>query len=329
MIITRTPLRISFVGGGTDLPEFYERSPGAVLSASIDKYIYLMAHPFFKKDQIHLKYSKTELVSSPEAINHPIFREVFMELGMKGIEISSTADIPSGTGLGSSSSFTVGLYHCLNAYGNNYCNKAFLAEKACELEIQKLKEPIGKQDQYAAAFGGLNLIRFEPNGNVLVEPVLITKDRLRSLEKNLLMFYTGDIRSAKSILNEQKNNTINSKVKFDTLKQMMDQVSELKKILEKGQLDDLGYLLDDAWKLKKSMASSISNKKINFYYNLAVQEGGALGGKLLGAGGGGFLLFYAISEKHDQLRHALKELREVNFSISQNGSELILYDQHD
>lgn len=321
MIITRTPFRISFCGGGSDLPSFYEKHPGCVISTSINKYMYLTAHPFFDMDKIMLKYSKTELVNCIEDISHQIFKEVLNEFKVKGIEITSVADIPAGTGLGSSSSFTVGLLHSLYSYHGKFVSKEKLASKACVVEIEKLGEPIGKQDQYAAAYGGLNYISFQSNGKVFVEPIIMKAETYNRLENNLLMFYTGDVRSASKILAEQNKN-MNDQVKFDNLVQMTDLTKEMKKALEANQLDSFGEILHESWLLKQSLASGISNQVINDYYELALKNG-AKGGKLLGAGGGGFLLFYCEEEEQGKLREALKDLRELDFKFDYEGSKVV------
>lgn len=206
MIITKTPFRISFAGGGSDLADFYEQYGGCVLSTSINRYCYISIHPYFNERYTMLKYSENELVESLSEIKHRIFNCVLNEANLHGVEITSTADIPGGTGLGSSSTFTVGLLNTVNCYRGKYMSKGALAEKACEVEIQKLGSPIGKQDQYAAAFGGLNFIRFHKDGTTSVAPIVMQPETYRKLQKNLVMFYTGDVRSANSILAEQKKN---------------------------------------------------------------------------------------------------------------------------
>lgn len=326
MIITRTPFRISFCGGGSDLPSFYEKHPGCVISTSINKYMYLTAHPFFDLDKIMLKYSKTELVDSIDDISHQIFKEILSDFMLKGIEITSIADIPAGTGLGSSSSFTVGLLHSLYSYQGRFISKEKLASEACVIEIEKLGEPIGKQDQYAAAYGGLNYISFQPNGKVFVEPIIMKADTYDRLENNLLMFYTGDVRSASKILAEQNKN-MNDQVKFDNLVQMTELTKEMKKVLEANQLDSFGEILHESWILKQSLASGISNPVINDYYELALKNG-AKGGKLLGAGGGGFLLFYCEEGEQAKLREALRDLRELDFKFDYEGSKVVYVEGH-
>lgn len=321
MIVTQTPFRVSFCGGGSDLPSFYKNHPGCVLSTTIDKYVYISIHPSFYTDHIVLKYNQTENVLKHEHINHKIFRTVLESYGIKGIEITVIADIPSGTGLGSSSSFTVGLLHAINKYLNINITKEFLAAEACNIEINKLNEPIGKQDQYAAAYGGLNFITFNSDDSIDVEPVKIDPLTFKELEDNLLMFYTGTVRSASEILKNQNDN-MHNKNKFDNIIKMTQLTSKLKVALESGNLNEFGTIMNENWLLKKTLSSKISNPKIDYYYNLAIRNG-ALGGKLLGAGGGGFLLFYARKENHEKLRRSLQDLREINFKFDSLGSTSI------
>lgn len=324
MIITKTPFRISFVGGGSDLAAFYERSAGAVLSTSINKYMYISSHKFFEPDKIRTKYSQTETVNKLADLNHPILRTVLEKFNINGgLEVSSIADVPSGTGMGSSSSFTVGLLHNLHAVTNQLATKESLAAGACEIEIDLLKEPIGKQDQYAAAYGGLNVIEFLPNGHVNVDPVYMSIDRRAELESNLMMFYIGNIRSASAILSEQRKNT-SDEAKFKALQQMVKLVYELRDNLISGQLDEMGRILHENWELKQQLASGITNPTINEIYQTAMQNG-ALGGKLLGAGGGGFMLFYCPKEKQAKLKEKLSGIRPFDFTFEQDGSKLIHY----
>lgn len=321
MIITRTPFRISFVGGGSDMATFYREHPGAVLSTTVNKYMYISSHEFFDPEVIRVKYSKTEEVNHASELQHPIFREVITALDVCGVEISSIADVPSGTGMGSSSSFTVGLLHNLYALKSVLANKERLAAEACMTEIEKLGEPIGKQDQYAAAYGGLNIIRFHADEHVDVEPLLLPKETQNRLEENLLMFYTGSQRSASKILATQKKN-IESRDKQDILLEMTGLVDHLSDELHAGNVDAMGTLLHRNWLLKKQLATSISNPLINDAYETALKHG-ALGGKLLGAGGGGFLLFYCPVEQQQKLRDALKGLREFQFNFEREGSKII------
>jgi D-glycero-alpha-D-manno-heptose-7-phosphate kinase len=325
MIITKTPFRISFVGGGSDLEAFYARSKGAVLSTSINKYMYISSHAFFEPEKLRVKYSQTETVSSVSDLKHPILRTAFDMFGIKGgLEVSSIADLPSGTGMGSSSSFTVGLLHNLHAQTHKYASKHQLAAEACELEIERLKEPIGKQDQYAAAFGGLNVIEFHSNGEVSVDPVYLSPDIYDKLESSLCLYYIGNQRSASSILSEQRKNT-GSEDKFRMLQNMVALVYELREALMKGNLEDFGRLMHENWKMKQELASGISNPLIGELYETALKNG-ATGGKLLGAGGGGFMLFYCPPEKQAGLDEALKKVRRFPFKFEQEGSKLIHYD---
>lgn len=323
MIITKTPFRISFVGGGSDLPAYYTQRKGAVLSTTIDKYMYISTHKFFEKDKIRCKYSQTETVDHVDELQHPILRTVLKDFDLNGIEVSSIADIPGGTGMGSSSSFTVGLLHNLTAYSNLDISKEGLGSGACRVELDLLKEPIGKQDQYAAAFGGLNLIEFLPNGSVNVEPVLISDQTRKELNSNLKLYYIGNQRSASGILAEQKKNTA-QKEKFDTLGKMVDLVYDLKDALTEGNLDDFGAILNQNWLLKQSLATGITNQRINDLYATAL-DAGALGGKLLGAGGGGFMLFYVPTQKQSAVDKAMQTLdaESFDFSMESLGSQII------
>jgi D-glycero-alpha-D-manno-heptose-7-phosphate kinase len=324
MIISRTPFRISFVGGGSDMETFYSRHQGAVLSTSIDKYMYISSHRYFYKDQIQVKYSRTETVDSINELTHPLLREALRMTGISGgIEISSIADIPSGTGMGSSSSFTVGLLHNLYAINRKFITHDDLAKKACEIEIDIVKEPIGKQDQYAAAFGGLNIIYFNQDGTVRVEPLYIKSSIYHTLEENLVMFFIGNQRKASDILSEQKKNA-SQEDKFNTLKQMVGLVFDLRDSLYTEKLDDFGKILHENWILKQKLASKISNSEIDEIYSAGL-KGGATGGKLLGAGGGGFMLFYCEKSKQDKLRTALNKFTTFDFKFELDGSKIIYF----
>lgn len=324
MIITRTPFRISFAGGGSDLPSYYEKFGGAVLSVSINKYMYLFMHDYFDSNKYMLKYSKTELVDSLDKIQHPILKAVFSKYNISGVDFSSIADIPAGTGLASSSAFTVGLINLCNVYTDKYMEKSDIAKLACDIEINELKEPIGKQDQYACACGGLNFIEFSKDGNVDIENLYLQSDAYRVLEKNLLMFYTGKTRSAGSILAEQKKNTEEDIKKINNLHKMVKLAKELKAELLKGNVDAMGDILHSGWLYKKELANGISNPDIDYYYDLAMKNG-AKGGKLLGAGGGGFLLFYVEEQFRNKVRTALKDLKEIDFNFDSKGTNLIYY----
>ena len=320
MIITKTPFRVSFCGGGSDMANFYEKYGGCVLSTSINKYCYISIHPYFNENQTLLKYSENELVDSPDQIKHRIFRQVLTDMGIHGVEISSTADIPGGTGLGSSSTFTVGLLNTLNCYKGKFVSKDKLAKLACEVEIEKLGNPIGKQDQYGAALGGLNFINFNQDGSVSHEPILMEGKTYKKLQKNLLMFYTGTTRSANTILAEQTKN-ITSDDKARNLLKMCGLAKDMKVALENNDISSFGKILDEGWQLKKELASGIANQAIDEAYEIAMKNG-ALGGKLLGAGGGGFLLFYCEEEKQEQLKKAIG-LRELDFSFERDGTSVI------
>lgn len=320
MIITKTPFRISFCGGGSDIAAFYEQYGGCVLSTSINKYMYISIHPYFNENQTLLKYSENELVDDIKDIKHSIFHAVLNDMGISGVEISSTADVPSGTGLGSSSTFAVGLLHTLYSFKGKFASKAKLAREACQVEIERLGSPIGKQDQYAAAYGGLNFIRFNRDGTVSVSPIMMQADTYKKLNRNLLMFYTGMTRSANDILSEQKENIIQD-AKNENLRQMCHLAEAMKERLEHNDLTSFGRILNQSWELKRSLASGISNPQIDRAYETAM-ENGALGGKLLGAGGGGFLLFYCEPDKQEQLRRNIG-LKEFEFSFEQDGTSVV------
>jgi hypothetical protein len=320
MIITKTPFRVSFCGGGSDMANFYEKYGGCVLSTSINKYCYISIHPYFNENQTLLKYSENELVDDISRIKHRIFKQVLGDMNIHGVEITSTADIPGGTGLGSSSTFTVGLLNTLNCYNGKFVSKNKLASLACEVEIEKLGNPIGKQDQYGAALGGLNFIKFNQDGSVSHEPIMMDGKVYKQLQKNLLMFYTGTTRSANTILAEQtKNITVDDKAK--NLLKMCDLARDMKSALESNDISSFGRILDEGWQLKKELASGIANPAIDEAYDIAMKNG-ALGGKLLGAGGGGFLLFYCEEEKQEQLKKAIG-LRELEFTFERDGTSVI------
>jgi len=322
VIIVRTPTRASFCGGGSDLPVFYKKHGGAVLSAGLNRYVYLSIHPFFYRDRLICKYSKNELVDNPSELEHPIFRVLLEKFGLNGVEVVSTADVPAGTGLGSSSSFTVGLLHTLYAYTGKYVSAASLADEACRTEIDVLGEPIGKQDQYAAAFGGLNVYRFNKDGSVSVEPVIMSPEAMERMERNLLMFYTGDLRSASQILSEQGKNVVTDNDMEKAQLDICKMTDELHKELISDNIDALGGILHAGWEQKRKLASGITNPLINDAYDNALAAG-ASGGKLLGAGGGGFLLFYVPEHRHNAVKNALSHLTYMQFGFSRNGSTVI------
>lgn len=321
MIISRTPFRISFAGGGSDLPAYYRRETGAVLSTTIDKYIYIAIHPYFYDNKIQLKYSKTELVSEIGEINHPIFRAVLNMYNLTGVDINSIADVPSGTGLGSSSSFTVGLLNAIKAYQSRVASAEILAKNACHIEIDLLGGPIGKQDQYAAAYGGFNFITFYPDESVNVEKIIMDSQKKRELEKNLIMIYTGDVRSANHIL-EKQNEEILHNGKFDSQRNIVKLAYDLKEALINNKIDDFGRILNEGWLLKKSLTKSISNPLVDGIYEKGIKSG-AIGGKLLGAGGGGFILFYCPQEKQEFFRMSMRSYRELKFNFDNFGSKII------
>ena len=304
MIISKTPLRISFVGGGTDLPSFYEKDFGAVLSCTIDKYVYVIVKERFD-DLIYVNWTKKEIVNNPDEIEHDLVREAMKKAGIeKGVEITILADIPSeGSGLGSSSSLTIGLLNAFYEFKGIQVSAERLAREACEIEIDIIGKPIGKQDHYAAAFGGINEIIFYKNEDVKVTKVDLTNDMFRILGSNLLLFYTNITRTADDILKKQKEKTL---LVYGTLSAMRDQVLYLKNHLENGSNDDLGTILRQSWDMKKSLLSEISNEKIDKMYERALNAG-AVGGKICGAGGGGFLLLYVSLDKQNSVRKYLKK----------------------
>ncbi len=323
MIITRTPLRISFCGGGTDLPSYYTREQGAVVSTSVNKYIYITINRLSRyfNHKISLKYSRTELVNSVDEVRHPIIREAMKLTGVtEGVEITSMADIPSGTGLGSSSSYAVSLLHALHSFKGEAVSAGRLAEEACRIEIGLLGDPIGKQDQYIAAYGGICHIRFNPDESVFVDPVICSYATKRALLDNLVIFFTGGVRRAGDILEVQKATTHQ---KMDVLRKMKDLCVNMLDVLRDARsLSNFGEILHEGWKLKRSLVETISNDSINHYYEEA-RKAGAIGGKVLGAGGGGFLLFYVEPHKRQKVREALEDLPELPFRFEPQGSKVI------
>ncbi len=327
MIITRSPLRVSLGGGGTDLPSYYREHSGFVIAAAIDKYVYITLHRTFAQELI-LKYSKLEHVKSVEEVQHPILREALRLTGVEipHLEITSMADIPSGTGLGSSGSFTTALLKALHAYKKNLVHPQELAEQACQIELDILKEPIGKQDQYIAAYGGLTCFRFLPNNQVEAWPLRIDRDTLYNLEDNLLLFFTGYTRSASEILQEQdRRSKENDREMTSNLHFVKELGRESKEALESGDLARFAELMNVHWEYKKQRSPGMSNGEINRWYESA-RENGALGGKLIGAGGGGFLMFYANDKV--RLRRAMHEsgLQEVRFRFDFEGTKVLVQD---
>lgn len=325
MIITRSPLRITLGGGGTDLASYYERYGGFLVAAAINKYVYITLHRTFQPGYI-IKYSEMERVNNVEQIQHPIIRESLKLLNFESdyLEITSMADIPAGTGLGSSSSFTTALLKALHTYKRNIIHPKDLAEQACEIEINKIGEPIGKQDQYISAYGGITCLEFANNGEVKAYPLKIDKEILYDLEDNLLIFFTGYSRSASTILEEQrKKSQANNKEMIDNLHFIKELGIRSKDALEKGDLTKFGELMNKHWLHKKKRSGQMSNSKIDKWYNLAINNG-AIGGKLIGAGGGGFLMFYAKDKI--KLRHSMMQagLEEVRFSFDFEGTKLLV-----
>jgi D-glycero-alpha-D-manno-heptose-7-phosphate kinase len=325
VIISRTPLRMSFVGGGSDLPSFYRIHGGAVVSTAIDKYVYVNVNRKFD-DGIRVAYSKTEEVDRVEQIDHRIVRASMQFLQMNGgIEITTIADIPSkGTGLGSSSTFTVGLLHVLNAFKGQYVSSEQLGKDSCHIEIERCGEPIGKQDQYAAAFGGLNLIEFKPDDSVIVSPIICDRSTVAELETNTLVFYTGISRSASTLLKQQSEEVASSGQKQRAMARMVALAYALREELHKNNVSAFGEILHENWMLKKSMVSGVSTNDIDEWYRVA-RTAGATGGKILGAGAGGFLMLYAPRELHDRIKSALHPLRHVPVGFEPLGSRIIFY----
>lgn len=324
MIVSKTPLRMSFVGGGSDLPAFYREEEGAVLSTSIDKYMYICVNKKFD-GRIRISYTKTEDVERRQEVEHPLVREALDLVGINGgIEIASMADIPSkGSGLGSSSSYTVGLLNALYAFRNQFASKEMLATQACEIEIDRCGEPIGKQDQYAAAYGGLNLIRFHPDDSVSVDPVICKPSLLQEMEDSILVFFTGRTRSASAVLANQSKamGMANRRV---LMRRMVKLAFEMKEQLVTGTLEHLGSLLDENWRLKSQLTSGITDPQIDALYAAGISNG-ALGGKLLGAGNGGFMMFYAPKEKHAKIISTLSCLELVKFRFDFAGAQVVFY----
>lgn len=317
MIITKTPFRISFAGGGTDIKEFYQNEPGAVVSVTIDKYVYLSMHPLFNDKGYHLKYFNNELVKETDKIKHPIIREVFKRYNISGVDFNSTADIPSGTGLGSSSSFTVGLINICNFYNTHkHLSPEAIADYACKIEIDILKFPIGKQDQYATTYGGMNFIQFNPD-NVVIERIGLSKEKRHQLENSLILFYLGGTRESSSVLTMQRERIVEN---VPALRKMAILANNLRDELNNDSIYNFGKILHDGWMYKKELASNITNGAIDYWYKTAL-ENGAEGGKLLGAGNGGFLLLFAPKGK--ELLRASMRLYELPFKFEESGTKII------
>jgi D-glycero-alpha-D-manno-heptose-7-phosphate kinase len=323
MIISQTPLRLSFLGGGSDLPSYYRRRGGAVLSTAIDKCVYVTVSRKFD-DAVRVSYSRTEEVADAAKVEHPIVREALGLLGIKGgVEITSVADIPAkGTGLGSSSTFSVGLLNALHAYAGRHASAEQLGEQACDIEINRCGEPIGKQDQYAAAFGGFNFIRFHADESVEVQKLMCARETIEELQSMLMMFYTGVTRSASALLKEQSANMTGEDEKVAVMDRMVVSAESVLGDLQANRLDTLGPALDESWHMKKGLASGISNAEIDQAYE-AAKSAGALGGKILGAGGGGFLLFLVPPGRQQAVGEALRRLRQTPFRFARHGSRII------
>ena len=323
MIISKTPFRVSFCGGGSDLPDFYRHGYGAVVTSAIDKFVYLAIHRFFEPRFV-LKYSQTETAESIDAIKHPLIRECLRFAGTtEFVEITSFADIPSsGSGLGSSSAFSVGLINALLSMQGRMPSRETCAAGACEVEIERLGEPIGKQDQYAAAYGGLSYIRFNADGSVHVDPIVLDRATRDALDDRLLLFFTGVTRKASEILSEQRRNIVGDPKTFDNLSRIRDQADELHASLARGNLDAIGTSMHEGWMRKKQMASGVSSPEFDSIYE-AARGAGAMGGKLLGAGGGGFFLFYVEPPRRQAVLDALAKLRHIEFRLERQGTRII------
>lgn len=322
MIISRTPFRVSFVGGGTDLPSFYSRhrEGGAVISMAVSRYVYITVNRRFD-ETLRLSYSKTEIVDQLDGVKHPLFREALRATGVKrGIEATSIADIPSGTGLGSSSSFAVGLLHALHAFQGRHKTAEDLADEACHLEIEVLGEPIGKQDQYAAAFGGLRRYRFNSDGTVFVDPVICSEETKGRLFEHLMFFYLGGTRDARQILESQSKQTSNNLEQLERMRELVDRFHDV--LVTGGDMRALGEILHESWLCKRQLAENVSNSRVDELYECA-RSVGALGGKLLGAGQSGFLMLFCPPSEQSRVRERLAGLREVPMAFEPEGSKII------
>jgi D-glycero-alpha-D-manno-heptose-7-phosphate kinase len=327
MIISRTPLRISFVGGGSDLPAFSTHEAGAVVSTTINRYVYITVNPKFDR-RIRASYSQTETVDRVEELKHELIREALTVTGIDAaIEITSISDIPSrGTGLGSSSAYTVGLLNALHAYTGRLAGAERLARESCAIEIERCLRPIGRQDQYIAAYGGLKHMRFNPDGSVFIDQILCEPATRRRLERALLLLYTGQTRRAESILEEQSRNSAEREVTRADLRGMAALADQLREALNRSELDGFGEILHANWEAKRRLASGITNPILDGFYATA-RAHGAIGGKVLGAGGGGFMLLYAPEARHAEICAALPSLRPLPFHFEPQGSRLIYVEE--
>lgn len=322
MIITRTPLRVTLGGGGTDLPSYYESFGGFVVSAAIQRYIYIAVNRTFT-DEYVIRYSESERVVSPKEVRHPIVREALRVRPVEPVEIVSLADIPAGTGLGSSGSFTVGILRALAAYQREHVTASALAEEACAIEIDRLAQPVGKQDQYAAAFGGINCFDFAPDGRVTVTPLRISNATLHDLEEHLLMFFTGYSRDSASVLLDQKDRSnANDPEMLDNLHRVKRSGQETREMLEDGDCEGFARLMHDHWTRKRVRSKGMSNPDIDRWYETG-RSAGAIGGKLIGAGGGGFLLLYTRETARLREVMAHEGLFEVRFAFDHDGATVL------
>lgn len=335
MILVRAPLRISFVGGGTDLPGFYRKHPGRAISATIDKFVYVLINPTPLVDKFTVKYQKTEIVDHPRELEHTRLRAALLDLGIvgSGLEVGSFADLPAKTGLGSSSSFSVALLKGLNTYLGRKLDKREVAESASRLEIELVKEPIGKQDQYAASFGGFNTFQFNPDDSVDVAPVLLDYRKRSELEDHLFLYFTGITRPASSVLSEQRSKIDKH---FETYREMADSVPEFSRTVLSGDIRGMARLLHEGWERKKSLASGVTSSLLDTFYEAGLSAG-AWGGKILGAGGGGCLLFLAPPDRHPAIRASVAKLaadgglagfKEIGIRLVQSGADVVFNNQH-
>lgn len=327
MIVSRTPFRMSFAGGGSDQPSFYRRFGGAVVSTAINQFVYVTVNRKFD-EKIRVSYSRTEEARSVRRIRHPLVREAMTLLGTQGgVEITSIADIPAkGTGLGSSSSFTVGLLNALHAFSERHASAEQLASEACTIEIERCGEPIGKQDQYAAAYGGLNYIQFNPDDSVHVEPIICKRETIQRIQAHTLVFYTGITRSASSLLRDQQRAVAGDKKKQQAVQRMVELARQMRRELQANRVSGFGEVLHEGWHLKKSLDANIATGRIDEWYAEA-RKAGAIGGKLLGAGAGGFLMLQAPPDRHEAVAHALTGLRRMDFQFESQGSRIIFVHQ--
>lgn len=326
MIVTRTPLRLPLGGGGTDLPSYYSRYGGFILSAAINRYVYIMVNRRFE-DSVRVSYFQTEIVDEVEQLKHPIVREVLKYTGLgRNLEIVSIADLPANTGLGSSCAFTVGLLNALHTLKREQRSLEELAEEACYIEIERLGEPIGKQDQYVAAFGGIVSLEIDREGGVRITPLAVAEDTLQELENNVALFYTGIKRSASEVLRRQSQATQEGEPQVvEALHLIKDIGREIKVALERGDLVRFGWLLDEHWRVKRNLSDKVSSSQLDGWYALA-KANGALGGKVMGAGGGGFLMFYCQNGCKGRLREALtgEGLKELRFAVDFEGTKVLV-----